>query len=109
MENCSYDDNIEDICKVYYVSNEGFLRKEIHIVVETELKIRILSLDPVKSGNSAETFDLKEVLEFEKKFAEIGINDMIKSISLENYADQENLIVILKSNGESKMMSRDIM
>jgi len=35
LENCNYDDDLEDIKQIFCISNEGFLRKEVHVVIET--------------------------------------------------------------------------
>jgi hypothetical protein len=108
LDKCTSEEKPHDIQKVHCVSNEGFLRKDIHFVVETELKIHVLSLILAKSGFQ-QSFEVEVHFEFDKSFAEIAVNEKIKSISLQNYADKENLIVILKSTGESKMMSESIM
>lgn len=83
------------------------MRKEIHFVLETELKIHVYSLTPTKSGLE-QTFDIEIIFEFEKSFVEIGVTEKIKSINIEGYADRENLLVILKGNGDAVVMSESI-
>lgn len=65
-------------------------------------------MEPVKVG-LMQSFDVETHFEFEKSFAEIGVTEEIRSITLESYGDEDNLIVILKKSGESKMMSEAIM
>lgn len=63
--------------RVHYVSSEGYMRKEIHLVIEEELTIRIISVNPNRG-----MFEVIEVFSFEKSFIEIGAFDKISSISL---------------------------
>lgn len=49
------------------------------------------------------------MFEFDKTFAEVTPLEELRSINLASYADTENLIIIIKSTGESKMMSQSIM
>ncbi len=84
------------------------MRKEVHIVVETEIKIMILTLNPVKKGY-LQSFNMESYFEFEKQFADIALSEALHSISLLPFSDQENLILILKSTGETKTMSQTIM
>lgn len=55
-----------------------------------------------------QSFDIETIFEFEKSFAQIGVNEKIDSISLENYSDQENLLVVIKESGEVAVMSKNI-
>ena len=48
------------------------------------------------------------MLTFEKSFADIGAGEKLKTIDLLNYGEVDNLIVVIKESGESKMMSKDI-
>ena len=77
-------------------------------MAETSDKIQVFKAEPLKSG-VVPSFELEVVFEFEKQFAEINMNEEIKSISLESYSDQENLIVILMKDGQMKVMSESIM
>ena len=45
------DDKPDNIIRVHCVCSEGFMRKEVHFVVETEEKIYILSVDAQKRGS----------------------------------------------------------
>lgn len=59
------------------------MRKEIHLVIESDLQIHVVTVTHTKNGK----FDIRENFSFEKSFIEIGAFDPIKRITLENYAD----------------------
>jgi hypothetical protein len=44
LDNCSSDDKPEDIWKVHDINNEGFARKAVRIIVETEIKLVVLGI-----------------------------------------------------------------
>ena len=96
-----------DIVKIHCVGNEGYLRKDVHVVVESQQAIHVLCLLPVKQGQQ-QTFEVEKVFAFTKEFAKIGELEPIRSVSLESYADKENLLVIVKASGESRVMSQAI-
>ena len=80
------------------------MRKEVQLVVETGLRIEILTVNHTKGGK----FEIREHFSFDKSFVDIGTFDSIKKITLENYADQENLIVIHMASNQIKVFSESI-
>lgn len=50
IANCDDEDMPTDFIKIHCVDNEGYLRKDIHFVVETELKVHVLNLLPIRQG-----------------------------------------------------------
>lgn len=60
----------EDIIRVYDVQNEGFSRKEVHMVVEMEVKIQVLQLTQLKNGSSI-SFSIEKIFAFEKQRIEL--------------------------------------
>lgn len=87
ISNSISDDMPDDIWKLHYISNEGFRRKEIHFVIESEIKIHIMKMNQIKDDQGKIKFEVSESFAFEKQFIEIRMKDKINSITLQNYAD----------------------
>lgn len=58
--------NPDDIIRVYDIQSEGFSRKEVHMVVEMEVKIQVLQLTQLKNGSSV-SFSIEKIFAFEKQ------------------------------------------
>lgn len=108
FEQCFQDDKPEDVIKVHSVGSEGYCRKELHFLFETETALNIMKLEK-STQSDVKGFLMMPIFVFEKEKVDIKFGEQIWKCSLVNIADRENLVAIIKSTGEMKVMSENIM
>lgn len=103
-----HNDMSEGCSKVYNIGNEGYTRKEIHILCETETKIAVYHFKPKKSAKGIQ-FEVRLKFSFYK--ADIGMrpSQTIEEMSINPTSDSESMILVLKNDGELKFVNEKLL
>lgn len=99
---------VEGCSKIYNIGNEGYSRKEIHFLCETENKIAVYQFKPKKTPQGM-TFDQRLKFSFYKEDIGMSRSQTIEDMSINPTSDHEAMILVLKNDGELKFVNDQLL
>lgn len=102
---------IEGCSSIYNIGNEGYTRKEIHLLCETDNKIAVYCFSANKSKADKEKMLYNAKLRFSFYKVDIGMtqNQTIDDMCINPTADNESIILVLRNDGELKFVNEKLL